>query len=237
MTNPLLAAEQAAIANQHVSFFGSFAQQAPAAFLSLNRLLLAHDITTIVEVGHHDGGLSTFFALYAAGSRQPAVAEDPKEPSLYKNHTHHKRPKTFYSFDNVLRDIPRMELCVALGTRFAKVDCFDPKVVLQIGGIIQSKGTTLVLCDGGDKVREVTQFAPYLKAGDFIMAHDWARDRAARERLRPKWPSWESWWSEGPEDAVGRPGLQPACDANGVVQVYAEEFDDVAWFCGRKGGA
>ena len=234
---PLANAEANAIANQHVPFFGCFAQQHPATFQSLNRLLLAHDFTNIVEFGTHDGGLSTLLALYCLGSRQPARAGHDNEPSLYKNQTHHKSPKQFYSFDNVLRDIPRIELLVAMGAKFAQVDLLnDAKVTAAIGEIIAQPGTTLVLCDGGNKVQEVALYAPFLKKGDFIMAHDWARDRAHHKQLKESgtWCSWESWWDEAPIDAGDRQGLKRPCEMNGVVQVYSDEFDGVAWFCGRK---
>lgn len=238
-TNPLRAAEQAAVAHHHVSVFGSFMQQTPEALLSLNRLLLVHDFTTIIELGTHDGGLSTFFALYCLGSRMPAQAENPNEPSLYKNGTHHKRPKTFYTFDNVERDIPRGKLLASMGAQVCKGDTLnDERVIEVIREVIQSPGTTLLLCDGGDKRKEVALYAPALKPGDFIMVHDWAKDAAAMASLRERgvWTSWESWMDEGPSDAVPSVGIGPTIRENGVQQVYAEEFDDVAWFCARKMG-
>ncbi len=236
--NPLRQAEQAAIYNHHVSVFGSFMQQNPAALLSINRLLLVHDFRTIIELGTHDGGLSTFLALYAMTSQMPAKAQDPREPSLYKNQTHHKHPRTFHTFDNTLRDIPRTNLLMDMGADFVQCDTLaDPKVIASIQGLIQRYDRTLVLCDGGDKRKEVELYGPALKKGDFIMVHDWAYDATKMADLRARgiWFSHESWWdTDGPLDAVPRDGIRRTCEANNIEQIYQEEFDDVAWFCGVK---
>jgi hypothetical protein len=44
---------------------------------------------------------------------------------------------------------------------------------------IQQKGTTVLFCDGGNKIKEFNTFAPYLKKGDYILAHDYAYDKSA----------------------------------------------------------
>ena len=53
-------------------------------------------------------------------------------------------------------------------------DVFSQEIHDQIKGLIQSEGKVLLLCDGGNKVKEFNTFAPYLKSGDMIMAHDYA---------------------------------------------------------------
>jgi len=42
----------------------------------------------------------------------------------------------------------------------------------EIAALIRESGTTYVLCDGGDKPRELAVFAKHLKPGDLIAAHD-----------------------------------------------------------------
>lgn len=37
-----------------------------------------------------------------------------------------------------------------------------------------SSGKTLILCDGGNKIKEFNYFSELLKPGDYIMAHDYA---------------------------------------------------------------
>jgi predicted O-methyltransferase YrrM len=51
------------------------------------------------------------------------------------------------------------------------VDVFD--VIEEVADLIRADGEVLLLCDGGDKVREFNTFAKYLKPGDVIMAHDY----------------------------------------------------------------
>lgn len=48
-------------------------------------------------------------------------------------------------------------------------DCFEKD---EIAGLMRGNGVALLLCDGGDKVREFNTFAEFLKPGDIIAAHD-----------------------------------------------------------------
>ena len=36
-------------------------------------------------------------------------------------------------------------------------------------------GNTIIFCDNGDKPREIREYAPMLKSGDFILGHDFRR--------------------------------------------------------------
>lgn len=234
--NQLLELERSQIQNSHWPFFGCFMQQNPQAVLSLNRLLNAHNFSTIIELGTHDGGLSTLFALYCFGSKYPAESPDPNEPSLYKNRTHHKSPKSFYTFDLFLRDVPRIRMLIELGATFHRLDFLkDAYSIEYIGGVIRSPGTTLLLCDGGNKKKEFEIYAPFLKEGDVIMAHDWAFDEEAFNKNKKEgiWVGWESRWENG-SGADQQFGIKDVCVKNGIVQVYEEEFDKCVWFCGVK---
>lgn len=42
---------------------------------------------------------------------------------------------------------------------------------------IQKAGTTVVLCDGGNKIKEFNLLSRYLKTDDFILAHDYAESK------------------------------------------------------------
>ena len=46
----------------------------------------------------------------------------------------------------------------------------------SVKNMIQQKGRTIVLCDGGNKKEEFKTLSNYLKTGDIIMAHDYAFD-------------------------------------------------------------
>lgn len=45
----------------------------------------------------------------------------------------------------------------------------------EVLNILRSNEKNLIVCDGGNKVKEFNCFAPYLKIGDIIMAHDYAK--------------------------------------------------------------
>lgn len=211
-------------------------QQTPNAVLSLNRLLNEHNFSTIIELGTHDGGLSTLFALYCLGSTMPAVAENKNEPSLYKNQTHHKQPKKFYTFDICLRDIPRVYLLTQMGATFDRVDFLnDENTIAKIGGLIALPGRTLILCDGGDKKKEFSIYSKYLKSGDVIMAHDWAYNEEANRKNKEAgiWAGWESSWEDGIAESQ-QFGLKLICEQYGIEPIHREEFDKSVWFCGLK---
>jgi hypothetical protein len=225
--NTLLENDKTQIANMHWSFFGCYMQQTPNAVMSFNRLINEYNFTNIIELGTHDGGLSSLFAMYCYGSKSPAYAEKAGEPSLYKNQTHHKQPKNFYTFDNVLRDIPRLQFLIQMGAIFKKIDFLDDKDSIEyVGSIIKQPGISLLLCDGGNKIKEFDMYSDSLKSGDFIMAHDWAYDSEAFKKIKERgiWNGHETWWDD----------IKDACKRNKIKQVHAEEFDDVVWFCGRK---
>ncbi len=234
--NTLLSHEQSLVRAGHVPFFGCFGQQTPAAFLSINRLLNVHSFDTIIEIGSHDFGLSTPLALYCALSRMPAQCDNANEPVLYKNNTHHKRPKTFYTFDYVLRDRNAALMIQYLGGHFKQADMLTNETNIEdLRSLIRSSGSVLLLCDGGCKKRELDLYGEALKNGDFVMLHDWAYDDVAFDRNKREgiWMSHETKW----EDGIGEGqqfGIKALCERYGIHQVYAEEFDKVAWFCGQK---
>lgn len=233
--NMLKQIEQENIAQLHWPFFGCFMQQTPEAVLSLNRLLNFVNFDTIIELGTHDGGLSSLFALYCHGSNNKAYASHEGEPSLYKNHTHHKSPKQFYTFDIFERDIPRLNMLRVLGAKAEKLDFLNnPEGIEYVRRLITEGGRVLLLCDGGDKRKEFELYAPALKRGDIIMGHDWAKDEASFAALKGRgiWSNWETKWED--DDTSTNFGLKKICHTNDIVQVLPEEFDNVAWFCGLK---
>jgi len=236
--NPLAQHEQSLIRGSFLSLFGGFAQQNPRALISFNRLLNAHNFDTIIECGTHTGGLSLLFAFYCYMSRRPAVCDNPNEPSLFVNRTHHRSPKSFYTYDIVVRDQTAAAVIEELGGVFEQRDTLtDQTSIDHIKEIVSNpaSGTVLFLCDGGNKKREMELYSPALKPGDFIMCHDWAYDQEAFEKNKREgiWGSWETRWRDG-EGPGEQFGIKDICEKNGVEQVYAEEFNEAVWFCGGK---
>ena len=86
----------------------------------------------------------------------------------------------------------------------------------------------LLLCDGGNKVREVKQFSKYLQTNSYIMAHDYAKDKYYfKEHLFDKIWNWYE---------IGDYKINEALNANNVVKSeWYDEFANVAWLsCIKK---
>ena len=209
--------------NMHSSFFGCFAQQRPEAFLAINDLLNFYNFTNIIEIGTHDCGLSIPLALYCLNSKVPVEAEKQTEPTLYKINSHHKQPKQFYTMDIEVRDIHSIELIKQMGAQFFKVDCFEKEE--EIGKLIQSNGRSLILCDGGDKPKEVNVFSKYLKKGDIIMGHDFFYGKEEDEKyLNEVWYGKELCFED----------VEETFRKEDVSIVHRETFDPVVWMCAIK---
>lgn len=157
---------------------------------------------TIIEIGHAGGGFTTAIALHARTISA-----------------------RFRSYDLCDVDERYEQIAKALGVVFRKGDVWAHEE--EIAFSIQCPGTTFVLCDGGDKRRELATFAKYLKPGDVIAAHDYD----AAHEIDPGIPSLERpWpWSEiRPGDVaevVERCGLEPWLQAS---------FDLAGWLVYRK---
>ena len=91
---------------------------------------------------------------------------------------------------------------------------------------IQREGVTVVLCDGGSKIEEFNILSNYLKEGDYILAHDYARTvEHFNESINGK--VWN--WCE-----ITQQNIESACDRN-KLSLYKEDiFNNVAWTCRTK---
>lgn len=63
-------------------------------------------------------------------------------------------------------------------------------------------GGSLLLCDDGDKIREVQMFSKYITKGGVIMAHDYAYDRESFHRLK-HWRTCEITYADVKESLTG----------------------------------
>jgi cephalosporin hydroxylase len=96
----------------------------------------------------------------------------------------------------------------------------------EVVPFIQDEGCTLVLCDGGNKVREFRIFSHYIKAGDYIMAHDYVDtwNRYKEEFLDRVWN-----WCEIDERHITECSLQ-----NNLRHHWKDKFDQAVWVCKTK---
>ena len=89
-----------------------------------------------------------------------------------------------------------------------------------------AEGPVLVLCDGGNKIAEFHKYAPYLRSGDVIMAHDYAPSYEYFDKhMRNK--HW-NWLEIQAFDILG------AVMQNGLEPFMQDEFQQVAWCCRVK---
>jgi hypothetical protein len=98
----------------------------------------------------------------------------------------------FHSYD--IRDSLRYPLARA---EHQVADVFT----LDLRPLIAGFGMTVLLCDGGDKRREFETFAPLLKPGDIIGAHDLHRG--------DQYWGWSEITEADVQDTCGRHGLVP----------------------------
>jgi hypothetical protein len=91
---------------------------------------------------------------------------------------------------------------------------------------ISGKGQVLVLCDGGNKIKEFEVFSRMLKSGDIIMAHDYSRD----ENLYQAYIKNHVWrWCE-----IQYKDIALAVESNNLEPVLTEEFQEAVWTCWKK---
>lgn len=100
----------------------------------------------------------------------------------------------------------------------------DPYVSEYIG----REGTTIVLCDGGNKIQEFNTLSCHLKKGDFILAHDYAVNREVfEERINRR--VWN--WCE-----ITQGDIEEACARENLEGYREDIFNEVAWTCKVKKG-
>lgn len=91
---------------------------------------------------------------------------------------------------------------------------------------IQKDGTTLVLCDGGNKITEFNAIAPLIKKGDFIMTHDYIDTKENFE----KYFYGKIWdWCE-----IEEKDISLICEQEHLKAYNQDAFMKVVWACRRK---
>ena len=91
---------------------------------------------------------------------------------------------------------------------------------------IQGDGVTIVLCDGGDKVREFNLLSKFLKRGDYILGHDYAFNRQVfEESVYQKIWNWHE---------LSESDILSCSQENNLVDYNREIFESVVWVCKKK---
>lgn len=119
---------------------------------------------------------------------------------------------TFSKGDAFLTDSLR-----AVGVSVVKADVFSDSTIEQIQKLISAPGRVLMLCDNGDKVKEFNTFSQFLKQGDVIMAHDYFKNKKARN---------QSVW-RGCE--ITEADVKVSAKKYNLAPFYQDEFDKIVW--------
>ena len=133
--------------SKHRSMFGVKTQSSWATAFVFDHLLTVHrkEVRWIVEIGTGRGGMSLMLAMWAKVNGVP-----------------------FWTID--LNDFRSHEVNGALVHLRASVIVDD--VFQRQGFVSRWHNTGFLLCDGGDKPRELATFAPMVPLGTLIAVHD-----------------------------------------------------------------
>jgi len=106
---------------------------------------------------------------------------------------------------------------------YSYLNLIKPKKIVPY---IQEEGTTIVFCDGGHKIGEFNSIAPFIKKGDFILAHDYI-DTWENFQENYKDKIWN--WCEIEEKYISEVSLR-----ENLVSYKKENFDKIVWVCKIK---
>lgn len=193
--------------NQGLSTYnGLAAQQNNYAYQAFYNFLQEYSPVRILEIGTGLGGFTRFLRL---------VAEDVNLNFDIRTYDIHDR-HDLESFSSRNIDC-RIENVFNADYTTCSQDVID---------YIQSEGKTLVLCDGGNKIKEFNLLSNYLKVEDIIMAHDYA---PSREYFMEN-VNLQLWnWLE-----ISDQDIKEACERNNLVPYMEEEFRQAVWVCKIK---
>lgn len=91
----------------------------------------------------------------------------------------------------------------------------------EIKNFIKQDGLTIILCDGGDKIREFKLLSHFLKKGDIIMAHDYAPN----QEYFDNYINGKIWnWLE-----IQDKDINESCVKHNLTPFMEYELRDVVW--------
>lgn len=177
-------------------FAGHRMAQTPEALLVFNEIFNRARFDRIIEIGTFFGGFALYLALCSMANNM-----------------------RFYTFDIKKRGIKNVYGKIKqLGGVFFKLDVFQQQGHKKIVSLIQSPGRVMLLCDGGDKKKEIRTFAPFLKPKDVIMGHDFFK-KQEDFFLQDKWLSCE----------LVEEDIQDTCKQHRLIPWYENVLKEVFW--------
>lgn len=167
--------------------------QVLGVYLALNPNYIS-EFDNIIEIGTYNGGLTSWL-------------HDNKNPNAMV---------VSYDIDGSINQTNRTDI------DFRIEDCFGEKSFNEIISYIQRPGKTLFVCDGGDKPKEFNTFSKYLKAGDVIIAHDYAKSPEY-------WKFVTDYWQWPYESDTNYDSIKEAVELNGLEPYRNDEFNFYLW--------
>jgi hypothetical protein len=185
------------------------AMQHDNAFSVFEKLLKNFLPKTIVEIGTSHGGLTLFLkdlldhvGLSDSKIRTFDVNRFPSHSLLLKSNIEIIYDNIFY------KDYSNLE---------------KPELLLDF---LDPMGNNLVLCDGGNKIREFNLIAPLLRTNDIIMAHDYSPsiEYFQKNIMNKEWA-----WIE-----ITDSDIHECCNQNNLKDYMQTDFSKVVWVCKQK---
>lgn len=176
-----------------IHYRGIPAQQHPNTHAALAELMQSHPPSQIVEIGTARGGLTWMLRDLA-----PEAA--------------------IRTYD--IKPCPNIGLLTSLGIDCRVADPLSQESQQELVEFIRRPGTTMILCDGGNKPAELKAVAGIAKPNDIVLAHDYAPNRQVfRAQIRGK--RWN--WCEITDADLPFFGIQP---------IDSPKLRDAMWFFG-----
>lgn len=175
------------------SYENIIASQIIGTFDFFRKLIDVECFDVVIEIGTAKGALSLFLA---DNFNIPIYSYDiliPESIDKFK-----LRSNLFFKNKDVFEDVDLIEM-------------------------FKSQNKVLLLCDGGNKIKEFNYFSDFLTVGDFIMAHDYFESKRLYDKS--KWGSCEIVFND----------IKDSCNRNNIKKVY-KKSKDFFWFCGQKKG-
>lgn len=175
----------------------------------IEKLFQEYVFSEVYEIGTHKAGLTLLLAMCA------------------------HRDTLIHSFD--IDDLVKPDtrsLLSRVGVFLHKADVFSPNTEKYLSDLIDSrqcehlKARKLIVCDGGNKIREFNTFAKAMHTGDVIMAHDYFDSKEAFEKAKEA-GIWN--WHE-----IAFSDIEGTCHKEKIRPITEIPFHDAAWFCGIK---
>jgi hypothetical protein len=193
--------------NDSISTYNGWgAQQNYNAFEVFYNFIKETQPKRILEIGTSNGGFTQFlkYSCDRLGLNTHVVSLDIHEKSWYSDITNMGVDLRIENiFKDNYQDIPQ-----------------------NYKDLIQEEGVTIILCDGGDKIREFNLLSKFMKSGDYILGHDYAYDREKFEKDIYK-KIWN--WHE-----LSESDIEICSQENNLTDYNREIFESVVWVCKKK---